>query len=295
MMKLINTGTLQEVKDIFIRYSDGEVSNVRYLANGFTSTVFQSGDKIIKIGKKRIKFDGQFSKYALQPYLRKEFRDLEGNVIFTAEVQDRCKTSDIDKDKIKAFMERINEDSEEFAWLDSGEENVFELLKDNERKISEEEDGFSYEGVLDTQPLGKAGDLVIGDTDFLYSPEEARDREDSYKTPNHTKTFSLILPTYNMKNYLAKCLNSILNQTCDDYEVLKELAKIYNLTTKELFFDMTALMFYDFYPDVNIYPELYAALLSKRDELSTITDNSLTYDERKEKECCDRILLKYNM
>ena len=27
-----------------------------------------------------------------------------------------------------------------------------------------------------------------------------------------------------MKNYLAKCLNSILNQTCDDYEVLKELA-----------------------------------------------------------------------
>lgn len=220
MMKLVNTGTLEDVKEIFTRYSDGDVNNIKYLANGFTSTVFQAGDKIIKIGKKRIKFDGQFSKYVLQPYLRKQFLDLEGNVIFTVEVQDRCITSNIDNDKIAEFIKKVNSESEHFVWLDSGEENVFELLKDNIRKVSPEEDGFCYEGVEDTEPVGKKGDLIIGDTDFLYSPEEAKERADSYKTPKHSKVFSLVLPTYNMKNYLAKCLNSILNQTCNDYEVL---------------------------------------------------------------------------
>lgn len=220
MMKILNTGTLQEVKDIFSKYSDKNVNKVKYLANGFTSTVFGVGDKVIKIGKKRIKYDGQFSKYILQPYLRKEFLDIEGNVIFTAEVQDRCITYNIDKDKIQNFLEQIDKDSEQFAWLDSGEENIFELIKDNVRKIPKEEDGFNYEGVQDTEPVGKAGDLVIGDTDFMYSPKEAKERKDSYHTPKHEKTFSLILPTYNMEKYLEKCLNSILNQTCNDYEVL---------------------------------------------------------------------------
>lgn len=220
MMKLLETGTIQYVKDIFLTYSNGDISEVKYIANGFTSTAFQAKDKIIKIGKKRIKYNGQFSKYLLQPYLRKEILDLEGNVIFTVEVQDRCITSDIDKEKIEEFMKKISSESEQFIWMDSGEENIFELLKDNTRKIQMEEDGFSYDGVLDKEPVGKKGDLVIGDTDFMYSPQEANEREDSYKTPKHKKTFSLILPTYNTEKYLSKCLNSILNQTCSDYEVL---------------------------------------------------------------------------
>jgi len=220
MMKIVNTGRLQDVKDIFMKYSNNDLSKVKYLANGFTSTVFSVDDKIIKIGKKRIKYNAQFSKYLLQPYFRKEFLDLEGNVIFTVEVQDKCITSDIDKDKLQKFMKKISEESDQFVWLDSGEENIFELLKDNTRKISTEEDGFCYEGVKDIEPVGRTGELVIGDTDFVYSPEEAKKRIDSYKTPEHSKTFSLVLPTYNMEKYLAKCLDSILNQTCNDFEVL---------------------------------------------------------------------------
>lgn len=220
MMKLLKAGKLQDVKDIFLKYSDGDISKIKYIANGFTSTVFQSKDKIIKIGKKRIKFNGQFSKYLLQPYLRKEFLDSNDNVLFTVEVQDKCITSNIDKEKIKKFLDKIHGESEQFVWIDSGEENIFELLNDNTRKIRMEEDGFSYDGVSDKEPVGKKGDLVIGDTDFMYSPQEATERENSFKTPKHKKTFSLILPTYNMEKYLGACLNSILNQTCEDYEVL---------------------------------------------------------------------------
>lgn len=220
MMKLINTGSLEDIKKLFIQYSDNKLKDVEYIANGFTSTVFLAGDKVIKIGKKRIKFDAQFSKKILQPYYRKELIDLQGDVIATVEVQDKCITSNIDQEKLNEFLEEIKNDSNDFVWLDSDPQNVFLLLKDNTRKIPPSEDGFCYDGVEDYEPEGKEGDLVIGDTDFIYSGKDSKEREESYKTPKHSKIFSLILPTYNMEKYLEKCLNSILNQTCNDYEVI---------------------------------------------------------------------------
>lgn len=33
-------------------------------------------------------------------------------------------------------------------------------------------------------------------------------------------TFSFIVPVYNVEKYLAKCLDSLLSQTCDDYEIV---------------------------------------------------------------------------
>ena len=32
--------------------------------------------------------------------------------------------------------------------------------------------------------------------------------------------FSIIVPVYNVENYLRKCLDSIVNQTCQNYEVI---------------------------------------------------------------------------
>lgn len=32
--------------------------------------------------------------------------------------------------------------------------------------------------------------------------------------------FSIIIPVYNVENYLAQCIGSILNQTCKDYEII---------------------------------------------------------------------------
>ena len=34
------------------------------------------------------------------------------------------------------------------------------------------------------------------------------------------KKFSIVIPVYNVENYLMECVNSILNQTFDDYEIL---------------------------------------------------------------------------
>lgn len=222
MMKLINSNSLDDIKNIFTKYSDGNLKSVHYLANGFTSTVFAVNDKIIKIGRQRIKFNSQFSKYLLQPYLRKEFLDFDGNVLLTIEIQDRCSsTINADPKKLEDFVEILKQHSNEFIWDDANiQENLFVLEKDNNRKIPPNEDGFCYDGVQDINPVGKKGDFVIGDTDFVFSPEEYEKRQDSYRTPPYKKTFSLILPTYNMEKHLRNCLNSILNQNCDDYEVI---------------------------------------------------------------------------
>ena len=37
---------------------------------------------------------------------------------------------------------------------------------------------------------------------------------------NKTKKFSFIIPVYNMEKYLTECLNSVLNQTVKDFEVI---------------------------------------------------------------------------
>lgn len=219
MLKLINYGCLDEIKNIFNSYSNGNLKNVKFLSNGFTSTVFIAGDKVIKIGKKRVKFDSFFSKYLLQPYYRKELKDFNDNVIATIEIQDVCLNIGLDPKKVTDFMDEVNSE-EDFVWADCNPSNVFLLLKDNNRKIAPNEDGFSYSGVKSTVPTGKKGDLVIGDTDFIFSKNDFIERENSYYTPPHNTTFSFILPTYNMEKYLSNCLNSILNQTCDDFEVL---------------------------------------------------------------------------
>ena len=35
-----------------------------------------------------------------------------------------------------------------------------------------------------------------------------------------SKLFSVIVPVYNVKDYLEECLDSLLGQTMDDYEII---------------------------------------------------------------------------
>jgi predicted GIY-YIG superfamily endonuclease len=63
------------------------------------------------------------------------------------------------------------------------------------------------------------------------------------------------------------------------------------MTEEQWAFDIMANSLYKFYPDINIYPELYAALLSKKDELS-ITNAEYDLKELMEKynnDCVDSV------
>ena len=40
------------------------------------------------------------------------------------------------------------------------------------------------------------------------------------KTNKHKPMFSIIVPVYNAEKYLKTCLNSIINQTCKDFELI---------------------------------------------------------------------------
>lgn len=219
MLKLAYNNKLDYVKSIFDQYSNGDLKKIKFLAKGFTSTVFTiNNDKVIKIGKKRVSFNIPFSKYILQPYHREELRDANSQPYATIEIQDFCTTNDITDKEFEDFTKKVSDSG--IVWHDSDKKNVFRLLKDNGRKILPLEDGFTYANEKDISGYNKAGNLIIGDTDLIYTKEDALLREDSFKTPAHQNTFSLVLPTYNMEKYLEKCLNSILNQTCNDFEVI---------------------------------------------------------------------------
>ncbi len=218
MLKINNNHKLEYIKSLFSKYSYNNLSKVRFLDNGYTSSVFLVDNKVMKIGKKRVAFRIPFSKYLLQPYHREELYDAEGNVFATIEVQDYCSTKDISDEEAERFIDTVNKSG--IKWADPDKGNIFRLLRSNTRKLLPMQDGFYYGIDESTTPYGKSGDLVIGDTDFIFSEEDAKTREDGFRTPPHETTFSLILPTYNMEKYLANCLNSILNQTCNNFEVL---------------------------------------------------------------------------
>ena len=217
-LKLVYNNKLDYIKSLFDKYSEGNLQDVTFLSKGFTSIILKVNDKVIKIGKKRITFKVPFSKYLLQPYHREELYDTSSQPFATIEIQDFCSTNDITDEEFKDFVKKVADSG--IVWLDASKENVFRLLKDDKRKVYPFEDGFTYSNVKVISDYSKAGDLVIGDTDFIYTQEDARLREDGFKTPAHENTFSLVLPTYNMEKYLENCLNSILNQTCNDFEVI---------------------------------------------------------------------------
>lgn len=171
----------------------------------------------------------------------------------------------------------------------SNVENDIQIKKDDLNRLKFKLNKINYE--IETRKIVKDNNVLFGftadDIKFFYK----------YCENKNAKFYSEVYDK--IGNMSAKgCMYFDLDKNILTFEYWSGREQdrgIRRITTKELFFDMTALMFYDFYPDVNIYPELYAALLSKKDELSTVTDNSLTYDERKEKECYDRMLLKYNI
>lgn len=149
------------------------MSDINELSNGGFSYPFEIGNKVIKIGKKRMVKTFPNNPYIISPLLRKEF-SINDNVSLFVEVTEKVDTkSDISIEELYQLYKKIR--NLNLIWVDIKNANVGRLLKDNiinwqeDLPINDERLGLEqYRG----SEILKKGDIVILDNDFIFDDKE---------------------------------------------------------------------------------------------------------------------------
>ena len=141
--------------------------------NGAYSIVYQIGDKVLKIGRRREVFTKKNNKRFLQPLYRDEILDKdELDFLFCIEITERVDTTNITKEDVYQIYKELR--SQGLIWTDCKEDNIGRLLKDNKvyfrgiDKVDKVATGY----LNDIDEILKKGDLVIIDNDYIYDEEE---------------------------------------------------------------------------------------------------------------------------
>ena len=141
--------------------------------SGAYSTVYQIGDKVIKIGRKRGVFTKINNKRFLQPLYRDEVLDKnESDFLFCIEITEKVDTDNITKEDVYQIYKELRDQG--LIWTDCKEDNLGRLLKDNKvyfrgiDKVDKVATGY----LNDIDEILKKGDLVIIDNDYIYNEED---------------------------------------------------------------------------------------------------------------------------
>ena len=141
--------------------------------SGAYSTVYQIGDKVIKIGRRRDVFTKINNKRFLQPLYRDEVLDKdELDFLFCIEITEKVDTNNITKEDAYQIYKELR--AQGLIWTDCKEDNLGRLLKDNKvyfRGIDKVDKGATGY-VNDIDEVLKKGDLVIIDNDYIYETED---------------------------------------------------------------------------------------------------------------------------
>ena len=159
-----------------------DMSEIEYIDRGGYSTVAKLGNKVIKIGHKRLTYEIPYHRRLLQPLIRRKILPQKSNPYhdedLIIEIQEYIKPDkSITDDDVYLVYKELREDG--IIWVDAKKENLGRLEKENIIHYSEplyvddESLGFIPETIKKRKPLQK-GDLVIIDTDHLYRENDPR-------------------------------------------------------------------------------------------------------------------------
>lgn len=145
-----------------------KMSSIKLIGHGEFSDVYQIGNKIIKLGKKRGTKTFPNNPYIVKPLLRKEFELGEKTKIFVEvceKILTNCCTKE-DVDEIYKKMRRLG-----LVWIDVKQKNLGKLLKDNKiywnKPLSPSDTVLMLQEYRGSEEL-KKGDVVICDADYIY-------------------------------------------------------------------------------------------------------------------------------
>lgn len=171
----LDNNLVQALTMIFEEIAQNEmadVSDVEYIGKGDHSNVYKLGNKVIKLGERRLTNKIPYNRRILQPLLRRKIKNKDLYIEISEYVESDISITD--EDAYLIYKELRNDG---IIWLDAKRENLGRLKKDNVIHLKEplyvkkESVGYIEETIKEEEPLHK-GDLVIIDTDYLYKEND---------------------------------------------------------------------------------------------------------------------------
>lgn len=154
----------------FVKLMIEEVSEgkaIKKIAKGTYSIVLETNGCVIKLGESREKFEIPYHPNIIQPLLREEVKDEDGNTVFVAEVQPKVDTKNVKPEHIEYLKKKLKESGiiyRDFSDIDDNP-NIGILLKPNKRFLLKGVGGIIDSGVEERE--AGVGEPVIIDTDLL--------------------------------------------------------------------------------------------------------------------------------
>lgn len=154
-----------------------DVSDVEYIGKGDHSNVYKLGNKVIKLGERRLTNKIPYHRRILQPLLRRKIKNKDLYIEISEYVESDISITD--EDAYLIYKELRNDG---IIWLDAKRENLGRLRKNNiihfkePLYVEKESIGYIKETLKEEEPLNK-GDLVIIDTDYLFIEKDFHEDE----------------------------------------------------------------------------------------------------------------------
>ncbi|MFI3260252.1 MAG: hypothetical protein R3Y13_00840 [bacterium] len=163
------TKLLEEIlKDEMLEFSD-----IKMLNTGAYCTVYQIGEKILKVGKLKEKFISPNSEFILQPFFRFELKNSIGEKIGIVELEEYVDTKEIRSAEVYELYSNLRDQG--IIWNDAKSFNVGRLIKPNYSyykgkmtKIDQRNNGLEENNKTELS----RGKCVVLDIDYLYKEDE---------------------------------------------------------------------------------------------------------------------------
>ena len=147
--------------------------DIEFINEGGFSAAYKIGDKVLKIGKRRVTFNIRNNKRFLQPLYRNEIKSKKDNsFLFCIEATEFVDTKNISENDVYKIFKELRDNH--IIWTDPDPSGLGRLLKDNKVYFN----GIDYVSMQGTKYLTdanytlKKGDIVISDNDMLFDEDD---------------------------------------------------------------------------------------------------------------------------
>lgn len=171
--------TLEIMVDEVLNSEGKRMIDINEIKGGAYSSIYEIGDKILKVGGTRATYNIPNHRRILQPLTRINFIDENdrrafGCIEITNKVEQNPDKDEQDEEKLYSIWKELRED--EIIWTDIKSANIGKLKASNKPTLNNEEmyvapNSVGFDRELEEEPLG-SDEWVIIDTDFIYSKND---------------------------------------------------------------------------------------------------------------------------